>query len=57
MTELKPCPFCGQTARLEFHPGSMNMYWVGCTNPHCNVVVYADDKEKAIAQWNRRLTE
>lgn len=52
MADLKPCPFCGEKAKIvELRSGNS----VVCTNTHCWVATkYYDTPEKAIAAWNRR---
>ncbi len=63
MTELKPCPFCGAAARLDYSCGEDDggMFWVPeCGNREC--VIYGFrlsgpdylGQEEAIAAWNRR---
>lgn len=57
--ELKPCPFCGEAAKLEtitdiFHHTT---YMVVCGNDRCLCHPSSDMFEKsaeAVAAWNRR---
>ena len=54
MTEkLKPCPFCGGTAKIA--KGKIE-FWAYC--PHCGAQteLYETDQEAALA-WNDRTTE
>ncbi len=48
--ELKPCPFCGGTARLE-RPGSV-MYTSLVACGSCGCLMYAQDRNGET--WNRR---
>lgn len=68
--KLKPCPWCGNDARLvkeEIHfPNSQNNLWaVTCDTENCpagNIVqdgemggfIYSWPKDEAIEIWNRR---
>ena len=55
--ELKPCPFCGSEATLDYYGR-----YVSCTNrngrcevrPHTNAFKTSED---AIKDWNRRAYE
>lgn len=60
MTELKPCPFCGQPVILDrgLH-GEVNIH---CRNRHFfqygDEFYFAygmDEKERVIKEWNRRV--
>lgn len=59
---LKPCPFCGGTARVY---GPVGWYRQYCISHSCSVfyggsgdfTVGSKTKEQAIAAWNRRATE
>ncbi len=52
MTELKPCPFCGENV-AEVMGDSGNGFYVECG--HCWVRgPVADTKVKAARDWNRR---
>ena len=58
MTELKPCPFCGDTYIMTHHTKHCN-YVIGCNTLSC-VCLWTEgklysDKEKAIEAWNRRV--
>lgn len=60
MTELKPCPCCGETSvRIEKHVAYTTtgyLYRVRCSNiPFCGITqsgFYTEDE--AIEAWNRR---
>lgn len=54
--ELKPCPFCGQKAKLVRDP-SDHAYWiVCCQNGDCSVMPDFRDISPEFARrgWNRR---
>lgn len=56
MTELKPCPFCGEEKPYLIN-GKTRMY-VLC--PNCMVSLYDDyslTEQQMIAAWNRRVKE
>ena len=57
MSELKPCPFCGEEPELfDFTDGR---FIVQCSNSDCDVYPYTSihrDKADAIAAWNHRAT-
>lgn len=62
MTELKPCPFCGEKAEITVHKFFSGDYaiWVGC--PDCKTSFTFIGKkgemlEQAKSQWNRRAYE
>jgi Lar family restriction alleviation protein len=55
--ELKPCPFCGGTVKMEYigFAGSMPIAFVQC--PKCGACVSFKGKERvatAVKIWNRR---
>lgn len=53
--ELKPCPFCGNSAygHKKYLPHSKKIrYVVKCSR--CNAVLEYRDKDSAIKAWNRR---
>jgi len=67
MSELKPCPFCGDDGSLQFangHPYTDSdgkardpfYYTVKCKDEFCGcrIGVY-EDPEMAIEAWNRRV--
>ena len=59
MMELKPCPFCGHKASLQFlknEKGEITGYWVMCSyQEQCGVHTYVMGTEKEVANiWNNR---
>ena len=49
MSDLKPCPFCGEPARIMLAPD----VWVQCTG--CGAMsAFSATPESAIGKWNRR---
>lgn len=56
MTELKPCPFCGETAKVLCI--GKKYYFVTCVNIFCpSSTEGVSTKQEAIDQWNRRVKE
>ncbi len=56
--ELKPCPFCGNTAYDHITYCTYrhkHRHVVRCTK--CNASMEYRDKESAIKAWNRRATD
>lgn len=56
---LKPCPFCGGAAEIEFwHGGKPSKRMVSCSNGNetCEVApqVTGETKREAIEKWNQR---
>lgn len=57
--ELKPCPFCGSTARIwgAVERRVPTFYTVECNNEECGCV-YGDnlqlDLEEVVEAWNKR---
>ena len=56
---LKPCPFCGGKARVDYAIYDYNRWGVTCES--CGATVEVNDwdgeentKENAVARWNRR---
>ena len=57
MAELKPCPFCGGKATIEFGNG-INKYWICCNNEKCRIQPLTDahiNKGVVVREWNRRV--
>ncbi len=53
MTELRPCPFCGDSAILS---GLGGFFEVECTN--CEAITrYTRTEGEAIAAWNQRYDD
>lgn len=64
MTELKPCPFCGNKALIaELKGGKFPRYSVLCPNSRCfasEASIFGKryvNKSDAIEAWNRRAGE
>ena len=54
MSELKPCPFCGNTPMLRNDAGEWR---VECSGPECDCLPstwWYESEEEAIEAWNRR---
>ena len=51
MAKIKPCPFCGQPAKLKFKD---SVYRVVCESPGCASHYSYYTKEAAIKEWNTR---
>lgn len=59
MIELKPCPFCGNSAFVVEYDytvdnGYIPLYVVECNGCHATTFEY-DTEEEAAAAWNRRV--
>ena len=58
MTELKPCPFCGNKTRVrltQLAGGWLRATEWGCECLDCNATLGRHpDEQQAIAAWNRR---
>lgn len=58
MNELKPCPFCGNEARVEIIDiAPSRSYFIRCTQKCCEQTNAYKDKLSAIEAWNRRVKE
>jgi len=61
MSELKPCPFCGEMPIINHISDSLFdcgifTYWVVC--PRCGIRTQRNrDKTEIIKAWNRRTNE
>ena len=57
MTELKPCPFCGNSAKLKSEKsGFYTGYYVECTSSLCMVRTSSwGVRDTAIFKWNYRV--
>lgn len=61
MTELKPCPFCGERPNVItwFRPDKPAMYQIQCENQFCEIqpmTFYHTNKAVVVRKWNRRVT-
>lgn len=59
MEVLKPCPFCGGEARVDYAINDYNRWGVTCKSCGATVEVNnwngeANTEENAIARWNKR---
>ena len=58
MSELKPCPFCGEMPII--HGEESGDYYIECINVGCACLptsCFYETKEQAIEAWNRREGE
>ena len=54
--ELKPCPFCGCSARIN--AWSFGRWTVTCRGSHCGIMTpMFIRKDEAVKAWNRRAGE
>lgn len=51
---LKPCPFCGGEANIEEAFYDCNHYWAQCKDCKSGTWSHVEDRNLAIAAWNRR---
>ena len=57
MTKLKPCPFCGEKARLRKDSKGYKEFQLGCFNDYCSIqpqTEWRTFKEDDIFGWNKR---
>lgn len=55
--ELKPCPFCGKSARIWQDPSHSAAFFIGCDDGETDcfgAIMWAESKPETIAAWNRR---
>ena len=64
--KLKPCPFCGGKAIIEYESQNVGYaddfvgYSVHCSNNQCighNMFTVYASRAEAIAAWNRRMND
>lgn len=59
--KLKPCPFCGGEAKVDYAINDYNRWGVSCNTCGCVVEVgfgdYEDTVEEAVKAWNRRASD
>ena len=56
MSNLKPCPFCGQTPSI-YQNEVTKMWIIRCTNEKCRIMPHTDyhkTKGVIVREWNRR---
>lgn len=53
--EVRPCPFCGGQARMDYIDYSGD-WFLRCGNHDCEVwpFIWRKDRQEAIDAWNRR---
>lgn len=62
MTELKPCPFCGEDAKVYKLPSiyrNRSYYGIECGSNECITLTMSADyrtEQEAIEAWNRRCS-
>jgi Lar family restriction alleviation protein len=60
MTELKPCPFCGEQPVVDWRMGKekyIPLFQIRCENNDCTTqpeTWYFKSEAEAIQAWNRR---
>jgi len=57
MSEMKPCPFCGEAPEIEpWHGGAPTKKLISCQNEDCEVgpSVTGETEDEAVAYWNTR---
>lgn len=53
--KLKPCPFCGGEAEIQYGACDYNVYQAVCKGQNCNAMNgWSDTPEEAAEAWNRR---
>ena len=61
ITELKPCPFCGSTAKIreemDGRAETYSIHCIGCDMHYTKFIWRARDKQDVIKEWNRRVDE
>lgn len=56
MTDLKPCPFCGDIAKLTIERIYYDdWYTIACVG--CGLMIDGSDKQAVIDAWQRRRTD
>ena len=57
MKDLKPCPFCGGEARMQYHKidGCKKTYGVVCLKCMIQFDTFFLLKEEAIKAWNHQV--
>lgn len=58
MIDLKPCPFCGHDVPPPYYDDldtDDDYYVIKC--PYCGVMMYEDNVEFLIVNWNRRVDQ
>jgi len=55
VSELKPCPFCGEEAVYDIHEESNGQY-IRCSRCNASTALFYDRAENLLASWNTRTT-
>lgn len=53
MSELKPCPFCGSAAEMNYHRPTES-YYVACSGCTAHTCDHGAEPEQATETWNKR---
>ena len=60
-TELKPCPFCGSTAKIreemDGRSETYSIHCIGCDMHYTKFIWRARDKRDVVKEWNQRVDE
>jgi hypothetical protein len=53
MTELNPCPICGNPPTLIEDKYANSKWRIVCNNSNHRVIVYGSTEEEAVNRWNQ----
>ena len=54
MSELKPCPFCGNEDNLKRYDNGFDYYWIECGDCGCCTEGKEGSEGNGIKNWNTR---
>lgn len=55
MSDIKPCPFCGDDARIGGGPYAQECFSIWCNNRDCRHHMDGNmNYAETVAKWNRR---